>query len=368
MKNFVSLQVNSIITMKKLLITLLILFVTKIAFADSILIEGFEYGNHDMQIPVGWVCGDESWLSGYMEKDHNRAAHSGNWYAFTNADDSWMFMEMFFSHELKYRFNLWAISDGEYDLEIWAGNGPSPEQMTQLIMTRDIDNNKYIRYSEYIETISSDYLYFGIHAVAHEGAYHLTIDDINIDMVKRYDMEVTPYRMDTTMMPGGRVSFHYKVQNTGYEELQIYMNGYTDFFTDIEFYSDGQNSSTFYTEPNQIVEAVCCATLSPEVEIGTLCWLDIMLTVSCDCVTSMTTIWATAGSNAVSTNEIKTGIYPNPSNGRVTIEGNGIVTITNALGQEILKTEVIEKEIFTLEKGIYFVKIDNGPTQKIIVE
>ena len=61
---------------------------TATAFAGSILIEGFEYANHDFVKPIGWVCDDDSWLCGYLEKDHNRIPHTGNWYAFSNADDS----------------------------------------------------------------------------------------------------------------------------------------------------------------------------------------------------------------------------------------------------------------------------------------
>ena len=126
--------------MKKSLLTLLLCLSVSFAFADSILFEGFEYANQDMTSPIGWNCDDNSWLCGYLDKDHNRAPHSGNWYAFTDADDSWMFMELFFSYQLKYRFNFWAISDGEYDVEVWTGSGPSPEQMTQLLFTRSFNS------------------------------------------------------------------------------------------------------------------------------------------------------------------------------------------------------------------------------------
>ena len=59
-------------------------------------------------------------------------------------------------------------------------------------------------------------------------------------------------------------------------------------------------------------------------------------------------------------------IYPNPSNGQFTVEGNGIMTITNTLGQVVFRNEVIERETVTLEKGIYFISI-NGMSKKLVV-
>lgn len=354
--------------MKKLLFTILILLAARFAYADSLFSESFEYANHDGQTPIGWVCDDDSWLCGYLEKDHNRIAHSGNWYAYTDADDSWMFMEAYTNNQLKYRYYFWAISDGEYDVEFWLGNGPSSDAMTSLLFTKTVNSGEYQHFEEYIESVSSNYQYFGIHATAHESAYHLTIDDIQIDMVNKYDIDVTPISMDTIMMPGGRVAFHYTVQNTGYEPLHIYMNGYSDYFTDIDFYEDGMHYSSFPTEPNQSVEAVCYATLKPDVEMGSRCWVDIMFTVSCDCVTRMATIWATVGMDGIEENVANIGIYPNPSNGSITIEGNGLLTITNMLGQDVLIKEIVDKEIVTLEKGVYFVRKDHGKATKIIIE
>ena len=42
--------------MKKLFLALLIFLSTSFVFADSVFIEGFEYGNHDYTVPVGWTC------------------------------------------------------------------------------------------------------------------------------------------------------------------------------------------------------------------------------------------------------------------------------------------------------------------------
>ena len=60
-------------------------------------------------------------------------------------------------------------------------------------------------------------------------------------------------------------------------------------------------------------------------------------------------------------------VYPNPSNGKITVEGNGHLSVKNVLGQEIM-TEDIEGLInLELSKGIYFLKM-SGKTQKLVVE
>ena len=60
-------------------------------------------------------------------------------------------------------------------------------------------------------------------------------------------------------------------------------------------------------------------------------------------------------------------IYPNPSNGCITIEGTGTMMVTTALGQTILTKEIEGKENVELPQGIYFVTM-SGETRKIVVE
>ena len=358
--------------MKHLLLTLLALALTSSTFAGSILIEGFEYGNHDMSIPVGWTCNDQSWLSGYLDKDHNRTPHTGNWYAFTNAEDSWMFMPMYLSTQLKYRLTCWAISDGAYDLEFWAGNLADPEQMSQLIHSFPINHDEYVNCFTEFPTLTGDFQYIGIRAVAHEGAFHLTLDDLEIDMINRYDMMITPDYFDTVMSPGSRITIEFDVQNTGFEDLEVYMTPYSEYFTDIAFTQNGQQGSTFYTVPNQVVHCSCSATLSPSVAPGTRCWVDVMFTVSCDCITRLLTLWA----NAVDPTEIveqkpAVRLFPNPAKGPVTIEGTGEVTVFNTLGQRVLSRRMDGKESFSLPIGLYIVRIESEDgihSEKLIVE
>ena len=60
-------------------------------------------------------------------------------------------------------------------------------------------------------------------------------------------------------------------------------------------------------------------------------------------------------------------VYPNPANGRFTVEGTGIMHITNVLGQEIMAKEINGKETVVLPKGMYIVQL-NGAVRKIMVE
>ena len=60
-------------------------------------------------------------------------------------------------------------------------------------------------------------------------------------------------------------------------------------------------------------------------------------------------------------------LYPNPTTGRVTIEGTGRLTITNGLGQTILTRDITDTETIDLPMGVWLVKLD-GATRKVVVE
>ena len=353
--------------MKKLIVTLLILFVTSVAFADSVLYDGFEYGNHDGETPVGWEVANNTWLCGYLEQDHNRIPHNGNWYAYTNSAESWMFMPQIMSVQLKYRFSLWAISDGGFQLEIWAGNEANPSAMTQLLLNDIVSSGSYEKFSAYIEELASDYEYFGIHAVSSYGDYMLTIDDIQVDMVGKYDITVNPDNYYTYAAPGSVVEFDCEFKNLGYEPSGVHITVISDYFTDVHLYKDGVETTNFHVEPDETINFTGVATFTPNIAIGSIGWVDIIFTLDCDCATAMYTLWATAGYESIDEHESNTtSVYPNPSNGIITIEGTGMMTINNVLGQEVLKKQIIDTESVKLEKGIYFVKIDDV-TKKVII-
>ena len=60
-------------------------------------------------------------------------------------------------------------------------------------------------------------------------------------------------------------------------------------------------------------------------------------------------------------------IYPNPAQGRFTVEGAGRMTVSNLLGQVLLIKEIDGQTTVALPRGMYFVRL-NGVTQKIVVE
>jgi hypothetical protein len=354
--------------MKKLYFTLILLLSAVLAKADSIFIEGFEYANQDGEMPVGWVNANDTWLCGFKEKDHNRKPHTGNWYAYTNSAESWMFMPMNMSSNFQYRFSLWAISDGVFQLEIWGGDQPYPSEMTQLLLSENVSSGSYEQFSNYIADMAKDYRYFGIHAVSAYGYYTLTIDDIWIDKVDQYSFRAIPTEMDTVMHAGDNIVFNCKVKDEGYEALTIYMAAYSQFFTDVHFYVNGQMTNHFDILPDQTVPIRGTATLQPGIEPGTLCWFDLMFTIDCGCATAMFTYWATVDTDGVDENYPKLSLYPNPSTGDVTIEGDGEISIFDSFGKEVLKTEIVEKETITLKSGVYFIRRENSPTEKLIVK
>lgn len=60
-------------------------------------------------------------------------------------------------------------------------------------------------------------------------------------------------------------------------------------------------------------------------------------------------------------------VYPNPAQGRFTVEGTGHLMVSNMLGQTIMTKEIDGKATIELPQGLYFVKL-NGATRKIVVE
>lgn len=350
--------------MKHLLLILLALALTSSSIASSILIEGFEYGNHDLTTPVGWTCDDQSWLCGFHDKDHNRIPHTGNWYAFTDTDESWMFMPLYFSTSSKYRVSCWAISDGDYDLEFWAGSACQPDQMVQLIETFSISSGEYEKVAKYIEAFSSNYDYFGIHAIAHEGAVCLTIDDIYVDMVAKYEFITTPSSADTVLYPGSQATYHFDVQNMGYIPITVLYSPSHEFFTDFHFYVDGSPSTSFTLEPDEVKRVTAQATLLPSITPGSTCWLDIMLVLDCDCATAMTTLWVTVLDplQTEESPETTVSLFPNPATSDLHIASEGLqkVEVIDLTGKTILTVPAyyddIMLDITTLRAGVYFVR------------
>lgn len=361
--------------MKKLIISIIACLMAATSHAGSILIEGFEYANHDSTKPIGWTCDDDSWLCGYTEKDHNRIPHSGNWYAFTNAEESWMFMPLYLLSSMKYRINCWAVSDGEFQLEFWAGHSARPDAMHTELLSATVGSGVYDKFSNYVEDLLRDCEYIGIRAVASNGANCLTIDDIDIDMVEQYSFEVhETSSTDTVMVPGTQATFHIKVQNTGYDPLQIYMTAYNEFFTDIHYQSNGSTYNNFPTEPNDIVHVAVTATLKPDIEPGTVCWLDIHFSLTCDCGTGLATFWVTPveATQVAESKRLSINVFPNPATDFVFVEAEDLehVVLIDASGKALSSVATegcsVRLDMSHLPAGTYFISAKTRSTSSLV--
>ena len=349
--------------MKKHILTLIVCLMATRAFAGSLLIEGFEYANHDMMPPIGWTSADSSWRCGYLEKDHNRMPHNGNWYAFSDAEDSWMYMPLYFLQSMRYRFTLWAITDGSFQFEIWAGSSPNPDDMHTCFYTTTLDKDVYDKVSAYVESVPANCQYFGFHAVALNGASHLTIDDVEIDMVEQYTFIADPITGDTAMYPGTQGVFHFRVENTGYDGLSITAHPSNEYFTGFTCECNGSTGMTFHVDAGQVVEVTMTATLRPEIEPGTVSWLDIQMTIPCNCNTALVTFWVTPlDITQTAENEaLDISVYPNPAVDFVTVEGEGIQQITMFdLTGRMIKSVPVESNLTRisldgLQKGSYII-------------
>ena len=359
--------------MKKLLTTLLLCLSTGFAFAGSILIESFEYANHDLEKPIGWTCDDNSWLCGYLEKDHNRVPHTGNWYAFSEAEDAWMYMPMYLIQTMRYRFTCWAISDDELQLEFWAGSSPHPDDMHTLLLSETVTGGVYDKYSSYVETIPEGCEYIAIHAIGQRGSY-LTIDDIEVDMVEQYQFEAEPITGDTVMYPGTQAIFHFFIHNTGYDPVDVTVHPSNEFFTSFSFHADGVSGTTFATQPDETIEVTAYATLRPEVQPGTVAWLDIQMTIPCNCNTAMVTFWVTpldiTGVSEDNVSDIN--IFPNPASDFVTIEAEGLQQVTlmdlkgKTLNSMVVKGNSIRLDVSGLNTGVYFISAKTRSTSSFV--
>lgn len=70
------------------------------------------------------------------------------------------------------------------------------------------------------------------------------------------------------------------------------------------------------------------------------------------------------------TPEMSMNVYPNPAKGSFIVEGTGLLTITNILGQIVMENAIENLSIITLPEGLYLLKLTNGSTsvtRKVVV-
>lgn len=361
--------------MKKITLTILFCLATaSLSFAGNILFEGFEYANHDLEKPVGWTCDNDSWRCGYLEKDHNRIPHTGNWYAFTDGDEAWMFMPFYMIQSMKYRFNIWAITDGAYSLSLWAGSAPNPEAMTAQFFSENVSSEDYTKISTYIEEIPIGCEYIGLCAIKLQSGTFLTIDDLEADMVEQYTFEAEAITSDTAMYPGTEALFRFLIHNTGYDPVDVTMHPSNESFTNISCHSEGVVGNTFHTEPDETIEVTALATLRPEIQPGTVAWLDIQMTIPCNCNTAMVTFWVTPldMTSLLKGNTQTISVFPNPTADYVIVEAEGLqqVILIDGNGKTLssIATEgrFIRLDVSNLKAGIYFISAKTRSTSSFV--
>ena len=223
------------------------------------------------------------------------------------------------------------------------------------------------------KTIPSGCDYIGIHAVGQQGDY-LTIDDVEIDMVQQYDFSAEPITGDTVMYPGTQAIFHYLVHNIGYDPVDITMHPSNEFFTDFSFYVNGVSGMTFSTQPDETIEVTAYATLRPEVEPGTVAWLDILMTIPCNCNTAMVTFWVTPLdiTQTDENNALEITVYPNPATDFVMVETEELqyVEILDMTGKALNRVTAeghsIRLDVSGLKAGVYFISAKTRSTSSFV--
>ena len=66
----------------------------------------------------------------------------------------------------------------------------------------------------------------------------------------------------------------------------------------------------------------------------------------------------------------KMSVYPNPAKGDFTVEGTGLLIVTNVLGQKIMEKSIEERYNLSLPKGLYLLRLtdgNNSATRKVVV-
>ena len=273
-------------------------------------------------------------------------------------------MPMYFIESIRYRFTLWAVSEGEFQLEIWAGSAPNPDDMHTLFYSTAFNKDEYERLSVNVDTIPPDCQYFAIHALAREGATHLTIDDVEVDMVEQYNFTAEAVSGDTTMYPGTEAIFHYLVHNIGYDAVDVSMHPSNEFFTNFNCYVHGESGMTFPTQPEETIEVTIYATLRPEVQPGTVAWLDVMMTIPCNCNTAMVTFWVTPldPDGLHESEAMAVSVYPNPATDYVTVEVEGLQRIElmdltgRIVGRTMADGRMARLDVSGLKAGVYYIK------------
>ena len=107
------------------------------------------------------------------------------------------------------------------------------------------------------------------------------------------------------------------------------------------------------------------ATLSPEIEPGTVSWLDIQMTIPCNCNTAMVTFWVTPldPTGVSEGNEQNINVFPNPTSDFVTVGAEGLqkVEVIDLMGRVVKSVSAISNtlrlDFESLSNGLYYLSV-----------
>jgi hypothetical protein len=133
-------------------------------------------------------------------------------------------------------------------------------------------------------------------------------------------------------------------------------------------------TSTFPTQPDEYVEVTCYATLRPEIEPGTVAWLDVHMTIPCNCNTAMVTFWVTP-LDITQTEENEAAnicVYPNPTTDFVTVEAEDLQSVTlydingKTLSSMAAKGNSVRLDVSDLKAGVYIISAKTRSTSSFV--
>ncbi len=207
--------------MKKIT-TLLTMFFVLFLFkseAQTILNEGFETGNTDLQAPTGLIVDNNSWLCGYQLQSHGREAHSGDWYAYLPYNHTnFMYKQVELLLGETYEFMAWYKTDGiaPFDFRIAYGNSPSPTSMNYNIFpVTSVENNIYEQILISFQSEIQGVAYIGFYASSNNSPWYICIDDISLRQIVNFDFTLETQTDNNLAYAGNCVDYLLTINNIG---------------------------------------------------------------------------------------------------------------------------------------------------------
>lgn len=350
--------------MKKLLFIALAVILPAWGFSETIFEDSFEYGNTEHQVPIGWTAPQEDWFCGKYESTHNCKPHGGNWYAYSESSDSWLFLPTNIIIGLHYRLSFWTITDGDYQIEIRCGDSARPEDMsTEIMAATAINATDYQEFSASYEFYDTKDIYLGFHIISNGGTA-LCLDDVTIEQEHQYAFIAKAITTDTLEIEhGASADFRFLIYNTGYDQEILTLNSPSEMFHSTHYYINGESVNRIQIEPRETIVVDVTSTLTEDPVPYPFAWLDIMVCSTHNCNTGMVTFFAkpVVPSQVIESNK-SISIFPNPAQEFIYIDADDIQEniIFDCNGRQIISTT--EKTIYVgdLATGIYTIITKTG--------